>query len=189
MKLYSLVVLSFAIIGSHGLDNGLARTPPMGWLSWLKFECNINEKLYKDMVDRIVEDGYLELGYNTVNIDDCWSEMRRDPTTNRLVPDHKRFPNGIKGLVDYARAKGVSIGIYGDIGFKTCAGYPGTRNENFTIDYTKLDAQTFAEWGVDSLKMDGCKDDSKPMIYSEAYSEYSQALDKQCRFYSIKLFF
>ncbi len=24
------------------LDNGLGRTPPMGWNSWNKFGCNIN---------------------------------------------------------------------------------------------------------------------------------------------------
>jgi len=24
----------------HSLDNGLARTPPMGWLSWERFGCN-----------------------------------------------------------------------------------------------------------------------------------------------------
>jgi hypothetical protein len=40
-----------------GLDNGLARTPPMAWMSWSKFFCEIdcekhprsciNEQLYK----------------------------------------------------------------------------------------------------------------------------------------------
>jgi len=24
------------------LDNGLARTPPMGWMQWERFRCNIN---------------------------------------------------------------------------------------------------------------------------------------------------
>ncbi|KAL1432947.1 hypothetical protein MTO96_001935 [Rhipicephalus appendiculatus] len=27
---------------SHGLDNGVALTPPMGWLSWERFLCNID---------------------------------------------------------------------------------------------------------------------------------------------------
>ena len=41
--------------------------------------------------------GHLFKGYDYVMIDDCWSEMERDKTTGRLVPDRKRFPNGIKG--------------------------------------------------------------------------------------------
>lgn len=66
-----------------GLDNGLARTPPMGWISWARFTCNIDchnyaddcisEKLYKDMADRMAADGYAALGYKYVNIDDCWA--------------------------------------------------------------------------------------------------------------------
>lgn len=49
------------------LDNGLALTPPMGWLSWARFTCQtdcdkypdecINEKLYMDMADRLAADG------------------------------------------------------------------------------------------------------------------------------------
>ena len=36
------------------------------------------------------------------------------------------------------------------MGYVTCGGYPGSK---FTME---LDAQTFAEWGIDSFKMDGC---------------------------------
>lgn len=46
--------------------------------------------------------------------------------------------------------KGLKFGIYGDFGTKTCAGYPGTLN------HMEIDAETFAEWGVDYVKLDGC---------------------------------
>ena len=134
------------------------------------------------MVDQIANDGYLELGYNTVNIDDCWSEMSRDPKTNRLVPDKKRFSNGIQSLVEYARGKNVSLGIYSDAGDKTCQGYPGTFSNDGKVDNTLLDAQTFAEWGVDSLKLDGCFNEKiMNLNYTDAYVKYSQALGKQCK--------
>lgn len=45
----------------------------------------------------------------------------------------------------------MKLGIYGDLGTLTCGGYPGT-----TLDRVEQDAQTFAEWGVDMLKLDGC---------------------------------
>ncbi|XP_059150940.1 alpha-N-acetylgalactosaminidase-like isoform X2 [Physella acuta] len=142
------------------LDNGLARTPPMGWLSWQRFRCQIdcdnypdecvNEDLYKAMADRLAADGYRDAGYVYVNIDDCWSAKQRDPVTNRLLPDPKRFPSGMKALADYVHSKGLKLGIYGDMGTLTCGGYPGSK---FTME---TDANTFAEWGIDSFKMDGC---------------------------------
>ncbi|CAM6031765.1 unnamed protein product, partial [Sphagnum compactum] len=146
------------------LDNGLARTPPMGWLSWERFGCVIdcqtfpdsciNEKLYKEMADRIVEDGFKDLGYDNINIDDCWSEMQRD-SDGKLVADKKRFPNGMKALADYMHSKGLKLGIYGDVGTKTCKGYPAQ------YGHYEIDAKTFAEWGIDSVKFDSCNEDPK----------------------------
>ena len=37
-------------------DNGLARTPPMGWNSWNKFACNVDETLIKRMADAMVSE-------------------------------------------------------------------------------------------------------------------------------------
>uniref|UniRef100_A0A0B7BCH9 Alpha-galactosidase n=1 Tax=Arion vulgaris TaxID=1028688 RepID=A0A0B7BCH9_9EUPU len=145
---------------STALNNGLARTPPMGWLSWQRFRCDIDcqddpancisEQLYMDMADRLAADGYRDAGYVYVNIDDCWASKERDPKTMSLVADPVRFPHGIKYLADYVHAKGLKLGIYGDMGIFTCGGYPGSK---FTMD---LDARTFAAWGIDSFKMDGC---------------------------------
>lgn len=152
------------IASSVALDNGLARTPPMGWLSWVRYACQtdcvtypeecIDEKLYMEQADRMAADGWKDVGYEYVNIDDCWSEMVRDPTTNKLVANQQRFPSGIKALADYVHAKGLKLGIYGDMGTKTCAGYPGFWNGSETL--FDLDTKTFAEWGIDSLKVDGC---------------------------------
>lgn len=46
--------------------------------------------------------------------------------------------------------------MYGDIGTKTCAGYPGFSQGSDMQDWFMLDSQLFAKWGVDSLKVDGC---------------------------------
>lgn len=51
----------------------IAKKPPMGWNSWNTFGDKINEQLIKEMTDRIVDDGYRDLGYEYVIIDDCWS--------------------------------------------------------------------------------------------------------------------
>lgn len=70
--------------------------------------------------------------------------------TGYLTANATRFPNGIKYLSDYAHSKGVQLGIYEDFGTYTCQGYPGS------MGYIEKDAAVFAEWGCDSLKLDGC---------------------------------
>ncbi|MER5269217.1 glycoside hydrolase family 27 protein, partial [Actinosynnema sp. NPDC002837] len=39
---------------ARALDNGVARTPPMGWNSWNTFGCNISETLIRQMTDAMV---------------------------------------------------------------------------------------------------------------------------------------
>ena len=127
----------------------LAKTPPMGWNSWNTFGWNINEDLIKEIADKFIELGLKDAGYEYVVIDDCWSEKERDEN-GRLVPDKNKFPNGIKPVADYVHSKGLKFGIYSCDGTHTCAGYPGSFEHEF------VDAQTFAEWGVDYLKYDNC---------------------------------
>ncbi|KHJ78071.1 hypothetical protein OESDEN_22309, partial [Oesophagostomum dentatum] len=137
------------------------RTPPMGWMSWATFFCEtdcdkhpngcINEKLYMEMADRLAEDGFLEAGYNRIHIDDCWMERAREH--EKLVPDRKRFPSGIKKLAKYVGVKDAAA----DFGTHTCEGYPGS------LDHLKVDAVTFASWDVDYLKLDGCNVDTALM--------------------------
>jgi len=127
----------------------VAQTPPMGWNSWNTFGPDINEQIVREVADAMVETGLRDAGYQYVVIDDCWSLRERD-SNGRLVPDPEKFPNGMKALSDYVHSKGLKFGIYSCAGVKTCAGYPGS------FEYEFIDAETFAEWGVDFLKYDYC---------------------------------
>lgn len=60
--------------------------------------------LFFEMADRLAEDGWRELGYEYINIDDCWSAKKRD-AAGRLVADPERFPRGIKALADYVSSR------------------------------------------------------------------------------------
>jgi chitodextrinase len=145
------LVASLAIAGAlpvRGLDNGLARTPPMGWNSWNKFGCNISESLIKGVADAMVTSGMQAAGYQYVNLDDCWQTSRDSSGT--IVADPTRFPSGIKALADYVHAKGLKLGVYTDAGTLTCAGRPGT------VNHEQQDAKTYASWGVDYVKEDWC---------------------------------
>uniref|UniRef100_A0A0D6R4B4 Alpha-galactosidase n=1 Tax=Araucaria cunninghamii TaxID=56994 RepID=A0A0D6R4B4_ARACU len=135
--------------GKLQLQNGLGKTPQMGWNSWNFFACAINETLIRETADALVSTGLAGLGYIYVNIDDCWSQIIRN-SKGDLEPDEKTFPSGIKALADYVHAKGLKLGIYSDAGIFTCQVRPGSLyNEN-------RDANLFASWGVDYLKYDNC---------------------------------
>ncbi|XP_078519154.1 alpha-N-acetylgalactosaminidase-like isoform X2 [Lissotriton helveticus] len=178
-SLPSLTALLLLAVPCFTLDNGLVQTPPMGWMSWERYRCNtdckrdpencISEHLFKSMADRMAEDGWKELGYQYVSIDDCWSLKERD-SQGRLQPDPERFPSGMKALADYVHSRGLKLGIYSDIGNYTCGGYPGT-----TLDTITIDANTFAEWGVDMLKFDGCYSNSSVKVIG--YPKMSSALN------------
>ncbi|XP_047538951.1 alpha-N-acetylgalactosaminidase [Vanessa atalanta] len=161
-----------------GLDNGLALTPPMGWLAWERFRCNtdckndpdncISDRLFRTMTDILVNEGYAAAGYEYINVDDCWPERERDPR-GRLVPDRERFPYGMKSLSDYVHSKGLKFGIYEDYGNFTCAGYPGV------VGHLAGDASTFASWGVDYVKLDGCY--ALPADMDHGYPEFGRQLN------------
>jgi alpha-galactosidase len=137
------------VISAHGLENGLARTPPMGWNSWNKFGCQgINEKVVREAADAIASNGMKDAGYQFVVIDDCW-QTGRDAAGN-IVADAERFPSGIKALADYVHGKGLKFGIYTDAGTMTCANRPGS------VGHEYQDARQYANWGVDYLKEDWC---------------------------------
>lgn len=58
-----------------------------------------SERLFMEMADRLAQDGWRDLGYEYLNIDDCWIGGR--DAKGNLVPDPKRFPNGMAFLADY----------------------------------------------------------------------------------------
>jgi alpha-galactosidase len=134
-------------IYAQKFDN-LALTPPMGWNSWNKFSCNINEKIIREVADVMVSSGMKDAGYQYINIDDCWQGSR--DSLGFIYPDTIKFPSGMKALADYVHSKGLKIGIYSDAGDKTCGGYSASRGHEYQ------DAITYAKWGMDYLKYDWC---------------------------------
>ncbi|CAG8752238.1 8566_t:CDS:10, partial [Dentiscutata erythropus] len=140
-------------------QNGFGyKTPPMGWNPYNSFGLNYNEAIIKQHADTIASEGYLEVGYRYINLDDGWQAyfIRNILDKKKLVPDLIKFPSGIKALADYIHDKGLLFGIYSDAGTLTCGDRPGS------LDHEYIDIQTFVEWGVDYLKYDNCHDQGRP---------------------------
>ena len=130
--------------------NGLAKTPPMGWVSWLQFGENINETLIMETIDAMDRFGLRKLGFKYVNLDDGWQRYKGERKDHPLEPDPVKFPNGMKNLAHYAHKRGFKLGIYSGPGQKTCAGYTGSEG------HEAADAALFASWGIDHIKYDSC---------------------------------
>lgn len=168
-----LLIMLWIVTGSpaDALDNGLARTPPMGWNSWNRFRCNVDETLIKGMADALVSSGLRDAGYVNLVIDDCWQKGRDEQ--GNIIPDPARFPSGMKALADFVHARKLKFGIYSDAGTATCQGRPGSRGYEFQ------DARQYAAWGVDYLKYDWCNHGTQNSV--DSYSLMRDALAKAGR--------
>jgi alpha-galactosidase len=156
-------------------DNGLVRTPPMGWNSWNKFHDHFEDATVRQMADAMVASGMSKAGYTYIIVDEGWSSYR---DRNGKITGNARFPD-MKALADYVHSKGLKIGIYSSPGPQVCGGYQGS------YGHEEEDARTFAEWGYDYLKYDWCSAfsiyQSTPADLQGAYQKMGEALQKTDR--------
>ena len=169
------ILVSFSILLSLNANAqkfiNLAPTPPMGWNSWNKFECKIDEQTVREIADAMVSSGMRDVGYKYVNIDDCWQGER--DSLGFITSDKVKFPSGMKALADYVHSKGLKFGLYSCAGSRTCAGRASSRG------YEYQDALMYAKWGIDFLKLDWCN--TQNLNAQGAYQTMSEAIKQAGR--------
>ncbi|MDP2335807.1 MAG: alpha-galactosidase [Bacteroidota bacterium] len=140
----------------------LSLTPPMGWNSWYVHYVRIDDSLMRAAAEAMITSGMADVGYQYVNIDECWSVAGK---AHPLMTDSSRigtvrssdgnilpnvhFPD-MKAMTDYIHAKGLKAGIYSSPGLISCCGLTGS------WQHEEQDAAQFAAWGFDFLKYDWC---------------------------------
>jgi alpha-galactosidase len=140
----------------------LSLTPQMGWNHWYAHYNRITDAMMREAADIMIRTGMADVGYEFVNIDDCWmnaeADARRKPDPQRIGPfrdaqgrllPNAHFPD-MPGLATYIHGLGLKAGLYTSPGPKTCAGYAGA------WQHEAQDARLFADWGYDFLKYDWC---------------------------------
>ena len=168
-----------------------AENPPlMGWSSWNTYGFQINDSVIQAQADFMVNLGFKDCGYNHINIDDGFFGGR-DKDGNLLI--HKeRFPNGLRGLVDYIHEKGLKAGIYSDAGRNTCASYWGKPKDEigrgvglYGHDEADLDLYFNPEkLNFDFIKIDYCgadannNDEGLDLNVEQRYKEIAEAIAK-----------
>lgn len=149
LSAYNNVGITDPSIGTPPSYNGLALTPPMGFNDWYQYGCNVTEDEILANARALASSGLAKLGYNYVNVDDCWMASARDSDGN-LQADPTRFPHGMAWLSAEIHSMGLKFGVYESVGTTTCNGLPGS------YGHYGQDAETFATWGIDFLKFDFC---------------------------------
>lgn len=147
--------------------NSFGLTPPMGFMTWQLFRCGgrngpnddctdpnitycISDALLRGQAQAMADKGFTAAGYTIVSQDDCYVDGR-DPVTNRLRANNNFPGNSLASTASYIHNLGMKLGAYTAEARTTCCGLMGSQG------YEELDAQTFANWGVDYLKVDGCQ--------------------------------
>ncbi|MCA8975740.1 MAG: NPCBM/NEW2 domain-containing protein [Planctomycetes bacterium] len=173
LRIAGVVVLAVGTLAAQE-RSGLAPTPPMGWNSWNAFEKDIDEQKIEAIADAMVDSGMRDAGYRYLVLDDAWMAAERD-ADGRLMADPRKFPSGMKAIGDYLHARGLRFGIYEDRGKLTCQQLPGS------FGHEAVDMATFAEWGVDYIKLDSCFAESNGRFSSEDYAIYRREIERTGR--------
>jgi hypothetical protein len=152
------VILTSMLLGSAAHAAPRPLTPIMGWSSWNHFQIDINEVVIRGQADAMVASGMHKAGYNYVNIDDGYFGGR--DKDGKLFCNADKFPNGMKALADYIRAKGLKPGIYSEAGTDTCGSEWSKDPLGFGVGLYQHEQQDLTlmlkDWGYDFIKVDWC---------------------------------
>ncbi|KAL0959538.1 hypothetical protein HGRIS_011251 [Hohenbuehelia grisea] len=150
--------------------NLVGRLPFMGYNTWNAYHCDINASVVFDAAQLIKTLGLADVGYNRINIDDCYS-LRERNANGDLVEDPQRFPFGMKNLTAEISQLGLKSGIYSDAGWQTCGNFPGSyQNE-------ARDIKLFQDWGFDFLKYDNCNVPFDDIVRENIIGRYTRMAD------------
>ena len=155
MKYILSAIVLFLAVESEAAD---VETPTMGWSSWNAFRVNISEGTIKHHADLVKELELDKCGYVYINIDDGYFGGRDE--NGRLKTHPKRFPNGLKPVVDHIHSLGLKAGIYSDGGENTCGSIFDNDKMGIGVglwNHERQDAEYFfKELGFDFIKIDFC---------------------------------
>ena len=183
-----LLLLAAATVSS--LDDGLARTPPMGYRTWNDVHGNVNVSYIKAMVDAVASrkrlvDGkptsLLDLGYGRVGLDDGWqacgsgwapagsSSKSFHAQDGTPLVNTTKFPS-LKQLVEYGHSKGLLMGWYDD----NCIcmdSYKLRANASWAERSYAGDVAQLLQAGFDGVKIDNCGSSHNISRYAELFNK------------------
>jgi alpha-galactosidase len=147
----------------------------MGWNTYYGVGGYFDESTIKSVASSLISSGLAQAGYKIVWLDFGWATGARDKHGN-LIVSSSQWPDGMAGLTSWLHSNGLKAGIYTDAGKSGCSGQ-GVGS----YGHYKQDANQFAKWGFDAVKMDFCGAgqewlDQPPHDPRTLYGQFSSAL-------------
>lgn len=149
----------------------LSPTPYQGWNTYYGLGGDFTATEVLDVADFLVSSGLRDAGYDIVWLDGGWQDETPRGGDGILRADTDRFPDGMPALTAALHAKGLRAGIYTDAG----PYIPGSCGLGSHGHY-QTDADTFAAWGFDAVKVDFLCGITAGLDPETVFTEFAAAL-------------
>ena len=147
-----------------------AAVPYMGWNTYYGVGGVFDQTTIVAVAQALLDRGLVRAGYRIVWLDFGWASGARDPN-GTLIVDPAQWPNGLRWLTGWLHAHGLLAGIYTDAGASGCS-----QRGVGSLGHYQLDADTFAAWGFDAVKVDFCGAGQAGLSPRPLYRQFAHAL-------------
>ncbi len=148
----------------------LAAAPYMGWNTYYGVGGIFDEQTILSVANALIDRGLANAGYRIVWLDFGWASGARDSDGN-LIVDPQQWPHGLAWLTAWLHANGLLAGIYTDAGASGCY-----RQGVGSLGHYQQDANTFAAWGFDAVKVEFCGAGQEGLTPEPQYTQFAEAL-------------
>jgi alpha-galactosidase len=155
--------------GRSSLDQ-LAARPYMGWDTYFALGGRYSEATILTQASRLISLGLERRGYRYVWLDVGWWHGTRD-ASGQIAVSPSQWPHGMAWLTHTLHAAGFRVGLYTDAGPNGCGGAG-----QGSFGHYQQDANTFASWGFDAVKVDFCGGAEHGLQPAAAYAAFHAAL-------------
>jgi alpha-galactosidase len=145
-------------------------TPYMGWNTYYGVGGVFDQATIISVANSLLHRGLARAGYRMVWLDFGWASGKRD-SDGTLIVDHQQWPNGLPWLTAWLHAHGLLAGIYTDAGSSGCY-HQGVGS----LGHYQHDADTFAAWGFDAVKVDFCGAGQQGLDPRPLYARFAHAI-------------
>jgi alpha-galactosidase len=142
----------------------------MGWNTYYGVGGIFDEGTILSVARTLMKRGLARAGYRIVWLDFGWASGRRSAGGQILVDRHQ-WPRGLRWLTAWLHRRHLLAGIYTD------AGRSGCRNQGVgSLGHYRQDANAFAAWGFDAVKVDFCGAGQEGLDPRPLYTRFAHAL-------------
>ncbi|MBA3807012.1 MAG: glycoside hydrolase family 27 protein [Solirubrobacterales bacterium] len=142
----------------------------MGWDTYFALGGRYSEATVLTEASRLISLGLARRGYRYVWLDVGWWKGRRD-AGGQIEVDARQWPHGLAWLTRTLHAAGLLVGLYTDAGPNGCGGAG-----QGSYGHYQQDADRFAAWGFDAVKVDFCGGTEYRLNPPVVYGAFHQAI-------------